>query len=180
MKATDPRLYRENSDFGKSLRIMKQLGIVDPKNQNVVAILTHACSIRKRTNEEWTKELNRMKTMVSNFVFDVLNVVVPVVVIENMYDDCGLEHCGDYTRLPNEELQPKNLYLACADVLKNDSLGLITLNRIFVESERGHDHTIIVGHEVAAKNAREGKLDSEEKMMVELFEIQAREGTSVP
>ena len=169
VKATDNRIEGENSDVGKSLRCIKQLGLVDPKNPNVVIVLTHVCSIRKKTDEAWTKELERIKSAVSKVVSNALKVRAPVVLIENMYEDCDLEHCGDYTRLPNDELQPENLYLACAEVLQKnkDSLGLITLNSIFVEAKKG---PITHGHEFTAKKAKQDELDEEEKKMIEIFE----------
>ena len=180
MKADDKRFMGKNSILGKSLRCVKSLNLVDPNNPNVVTILTHAGSIRKRTVEEWTKELDEKKTMVSKVVFDDLKVRAPVVVMENKFDDCGLVHSGDFTRLPNGELQPRNLYLACAKVLSKskDDLGLITLNSIFVGSTIG-DRATIPGHETEAKNANKCTLDSEEDTMVQLFEIAEKEGMGV-
>ena len=180
MKATDKRFEGENSDLGKSLRCVKQLNLVDPKKPNVVTILSHAASIQKKTDEEWTKELNRIKSRVSTFIFNYLKVHTPVVAIENEYEDCGLERCGDYTRLRNGELQPKNLYLACAKLLRNnnDNLGLITLTRVFIEPENP-DLPIEHGHEEIAKNAKETPLNSAEQAIVELFEIEARGGKIV-
>jgi hypothetical protein len=100
--------------------------------------------------------------------------------MENKFDDCGLVHSGDFTRLPNGELQPRNLYLACAKVLSKskDDLGLITLNSIFVGSTIG-DRATISGHETEAKNANKCTLDSEEDTMVHLFEIAEKEGMGV-
>jgi GTP-binding protein EngB required for normal cell division len=177
VNATDNRMMGKNSDLGKSLRCLKQLNLVDPKNPNVVTVVTHVCSIRKKTGKEWIKALDKIKSKVSKIVFDDLRVYAPVVLIENEYDDCALKHRGDFTCLPNGEFQPKNLYLACADVLGNDSLGLITLNSIFKESKKRRDHIrISEGHEVKATIARTG-LGAEEKSLVTRFEIAAR-GTS--
>ena len=184
VKATDNRIKGENSELGKSLRCIRQLGLVDPDNPNVVVILTHVCSIRKKNGEEWSKELNKIKSTVTNIVFEDLKVHAPVVLIENKYEDCNLEHSGDYTVLPNEELQAKNLYEACANVLKNnkDSLGLITLNRIFVQSEENKNRRIRIipeEYKVDAKNAKQCELNSEERTMLDYLEIAARGGTSV-
>ena len=179
VKATDNRIKGENSELGKSLRCVKQLGLVDPNNPNVVIILTHACSIRRRNGNEWSRVLEEIKSNVSKVVFNDLNVFAPAVVIENMYDHCGLEVCGDYTRLPNDELQPKNLYVTCAELLtnNNDHLGLITLNSSFVESDKDKDRCITHGHVFEAKNARQSALDGEERAMVELYENAAKGGT---
>ena len=180
MNANDiNRIMGKSSKLEKSLRCVKQLGLVDPNNLNIVVILTHACSIRKKTDEEWSKELNEIKMSVSEIVFNNLKVLAPVVLIENMYEDCRLERRGDYTALPNGELQPENLYLACAGVLTNNNDSLITFNSIFVKSKKGENRWITPGYEFEAKNAKECKLDAEERAMVELFGLSAaKEGKS--
>ena len=127
VRATDRRVIGVNSEFGKSLRIIKQLDLVDPNNPNVVAILTHACSIRKKTDEEWTKELDMIKSKVSKIIFDDLKVFAPVVLIENMYEDCRLERRGDYTLLPDGELQPKNLFWPVLKSLSKVMTNLVSL-----------------------------------------------------
>ncbi len=175
VKATDNRIMGENSELGKSLRCIKQLGLVDPDKPNVVAILAHACGVRKKSNKEWSDELEKRKSRVRQIIFNDLKVFAPVVMLENAYDDCGLEVCGDYTCLPNEELQPKNLYTACAKE-NNDSLGLITLNSVFVAPGKG---LITSGHKIEAKIAKEHTLDAEERATVDSLESAARGGTSV-
>ena len=182
VNANDNRKMGENSKMGKSLRCVKQLGLAEPKNPNVVTILTHACSIQKENDEEWTKELNNIKKSVSKIVVDNLKVLAPVVLIENMYEDCRLKRRGYYTALPNGEWQPENLYLACKNVLtnNNDSLSVTTFNSIFVESKNNKDRRITLGHEFEAKDATQCTLDGEQRAMVELFELSApKEGTSV-
>ncbi len=104
VKATDNRIMGENSDLGKSLRCIKQLGLVDPDKPNVVAILTHACGIPWK---KWSKNLERIKSAVRRIIFKALKVFAPVVMLENAYDDYELEVRGDYTCLPNGELQQK-------------------------------------------------------------------------
>ena len=180
VNANDNRIMGENSKFEKSLRCVKQLGLVDPENPNVVIILTHVCSIQKKNGKEWTKALDKVKLEVSKIVLENLNVSAPVILIENMYDDCDLEYRGNYTLLPNGELQPKNLYEASANILviNNDSLGLITFNSIFVESRKSEDRRITLGHEFEAKNAKQRSLGGEERAMVEIFELSAaKKGT---
>jgi predicted GTPase len=168
LKATDNRMEGKNSELGKSLRCIKQLGLVDLKNPNVVAILTHACSIPHGNVKEWTVKLNEVKSNVSKLVFNCLQVSAPVVAIENNYKGWNLKRRDDYTCLLNKDWQPKNLYVACASLLEynKDSLGLITLNSIFLESEQVPKRVPISGHETEAKNANQFTLDSEEKAMV--------------
>ena len=179
VNATDNRIMGVNSELRKSLWNIKQLGLVDPKNLNVVIVLTHACSIRKKNDEEWTKELNKRKSDVSRIVSDNLKVSAPVVLIENEHEDRNLERRGDNTVLPNGELQPKNLYEACASVLQtnDDGLGLITLNSIFAEPRKNEYRSITPGHECRAENARHNFLDSEDRAMHKLLEIVAKGGT---
>ena len=178
VKANDNRVKGENSDLGKSLRCIRQLGLVDPKNPNVVIVLTHACSIRKPTDEEWIKELKTRESVVSTVVFNSLKVVAPIVSIENKYQDCRLERCGDFTVLPNGELQPKNLYLACAEILQKnkDNLGLITLNSNFIKSNKG---SLQCGKEFKAKEAKKCTFNKEEKKMVEFLKKAATGGKYV-
>ena len=173
VKANDDRIVGKNSDLAKSLRCIKHLDLVDLKNPNVVVILTHVCSIRKKNDKKWTKALDNIKSTVKKIVFDNLKVLAPVVLIENMYENCRLKRRGDYTRLPNGELQPENLYLACADILltNNDNRGLITLNTIFVEFKNGENRRITGGHVLEAKYAKKCNLDSEERAMVELLQL---------
>ena len=181
LKATDNRMMGKNSELGKSLRCVKQLKLVDPNNPNVVIILTHACAIRRKSPNEWSKALDKIKSIASEIIFDDLSVHAPVILIENGYEHCCLEHLGDYTRLPNDELQPKNLYVACAELLtnNNDHLGLITLNSIFVQEKQDKTRSVTNGHEFKAKIADKNSLDGEERAMVKMFEIAARGGTSV-
>ncbi len=178
VKATDNRMKGENSDLGKSLRCVKRLRLVDPKNPNVVAILTHACAVQKKDVEKWSEELERIKSDVKQIIFDALNVAASVVMLENAYDDCSLKVRDDFTCLPNGELQPKNLYKACVEVLRKntDLLGLIALNSVFtsptkVTSERGH--------KIEAKNAKQCPLNNEEKMLFNTLESGSRGGTNV-
>ncbi len=170
--ATDNRMVGENSELRKSLRCIKQLGLVDPNKPNVVAILTHACSVYAEMEKIKSREIRQI-------ILNDLKVFAPVVILENGYDRWALEVSGDYTRLPNGKLQPKNLYEACAEVLKgnNDHLGLITLNSVFAASGKGR--TAKFGHTIKAKIAREDMLDAEERTMLELLESAARGGTSV-
>ncbi|CAB4043654.1 GTP-binding A, partial [Paramuricea clavata] len=176
VNATDTRLKGENSHLTKSLRCVKLLKLVDPINPNVVAVMTHACGSPSRNVDIWCDNMEKIKTTVKTIIFEALKVTAPVIVMENLYGEKGydLEEVGEYTRLPNGVLQPKNLYDACADVLKenNDNLGLIILNSIFAPSTkvpRPKD-----GHKIEAKNAKIDKLDDEEIKFVDVLERRSR------
>ncbi len=177
VKATDNRLKGENSDLGKSLRCVKRLGLVDPKNPNVLAILTHACAVRKEDVKKWSDELERRKSRVKQIIFDDLNVAAPVVMLENACVDCSLEVRDDFTLLPNGELQPKNLYDACTTLLKNkDPLGLIALNSVFAASTKV---TSELGYKIDAKDASQCSLNNEEKVLSSTLESGNRGSTNV-
>ena len=57
------------------------------------------------------------KKVVQDVIFNTLKVNAPVVLLENDFIEAGLEKDGDFTKLPNGELQPKNSYDACQEVL---------------------------------------------------------------
>ena len=140
VRATDSRLEGNNSSLAKALRLITQFKLVDTKNPNVVAVLTSACSFPFGKVEKWSQKIAEKKDIVSWIIFDALKVTAPVVALENLYgeDDHNLEISGDYTRLPNTVLQPKNLYEACAAVLtkNSDHLALITLNSVFAAPKK--------------------------------------------
>ena len=181
VKANDNRFMGENSEFAKSCRCIKELKIVDLLNPNVVAIMTHACGVAYRNVDKWSEKMETLKSSVKTIIFEALKVTAPVVLLENKYgeDDYDLEVCDDYTRLPNGVMQPRNLYNACADVLKgnNDNLGLIILNSIFAPSTKVPPPKH--GHKIEAKNAKSCKLDDEERKFVDALERESRGGTSV-
>ena len=170
--ATDTK---ENSNLSKSLRCLNELRLVDHRRPNVVAVLSFCCSISCKKVEAWGKKMENKKKVVQEVIFDVLKVYAPVVVLGNDFEGYGLEKDGGFTKLPNGELQPKNLYDACQNVLsKNkDNLGLITLNACFLNLK-----TIEVGgYKIAAKDASKDALGKEEKEFVKYFERGARGGT---
>ena len=175
MPATDTSIAEENSNLSKSLRCLNELRLVDHRRPNVVAVLSFCCSVSCKKVETWKKKMENKKKVVQEVIFDALKVYAPVVVLENDFEAYGLEKDGGFTKLPNGELQPKNLYDACQNVLsKNkDNLGLITLNVCFLKLK-----TIEVGgYKIAAKVASKDALGKEEKEFVKYFERGARGGT---
>ena len=145
--ATDSIIKNSNSNLSKSLRRLNKLDLVDRRNPNVVAILLFSCSISYKDVDRWEKTMKKKKQIVQAVILQVLEVFAPVVLLENDYGMNGhnLDVFGDFTRLPNGVLQPKNVYKACKEILRknNDKLGLITLNTIFnkrnkMDTFRGH------------------------------------------
>ncbi|CAB4044422.1 GTP-binding A, partial [Paramuricea clavata] len=176
VKSTDNRIMGKNSELAKSLRCIKELNLVDPKNPNVVAILSHACGVPYKKVEKWSEKMETKKSAVKRIIFEALKVTAPVVLLENMYgeDDNDLDVSGDYTRLPNGVLQPKNLYDACAGVLKKnkDYLALITLNSVFAASTKLPPPEL--GQKNEAKNAESCTLNAKERAFVDSLEKTAR------
>ena len=172
---TDTRIAGENSNLSKSLRCLNELSLVDHDHPNVVAVLSFCCSVSSRKVEKWEEKMENKKKVVQDVIFDALKVNAPVVLLENDFEDQGLEKDGEFTKLPNGELQPKNLYDACQNVLRKneDNLGLVTFNACFSNLSC----IKMDGHEIAAKDAKKDALSEEEKQFVEYFEQAARGGT---
>ena len=117
--------------------------------------------------------MEEKKAIIQRIVFKALKVHAPVVVLENDYGKDGeqLKVDGDFTRLPNGELQPKNLYNACKEVLKAnfDHFGLMAFNACVDKSKKK-------GHETKAKNASEESLTAKEEEVFKLLEEAAKGG----
>ena len=175
LKANDTRIAGENSNLSKSLRFLNKLSLVDHRRPNVVAVLSFCCSVPCIKVDVWKERVENLKKDVQDVISKSLKIVAPVVVLENDFEAYGLEKDGDFTKLPNGELQPKNLYNACANVLREnkDNLGLITFNACFSKLKRLTND----GYRIVAKNASENALTTEEREFVEYFERAARGGT---
>ena len=173
--AMDQRIAGENSNLSKSLRCLNKLGLVDHRRPNVVAVLSFCCSVPYIKVEVWKERVENRKKDVQDIIFKSLKVNAPVVVLENDSEAYGFEKDGDFTRLPNGELQPKNLYDACAKVLREneDNFGIITFNACFSKLKRVTND----GYKTVAKNASEDALTTEEREFVDYFERAARGGT---
>ena len=173
--AFDTRIAGENSNLSKSLRCLNELSLVDHRRPNVVAVLSFCCSVSCKKVEVWKKNIESKKKVVQDVIFDTLKVNAPVVLLENDFESYGLEKDGDFTKLPNGELQPKNLYDACQNVLRRntDNLGLISFNACLSKLK-----TIeIGGYKIEAKNASKDALGKEEEEFLNNFERAVRGGT---
>ena len=175
VQATDTRIAGENSNLSKSLRSLNELSLVDHRRPNVVAVLSFCCSVPCIKVEIWKERVENQKKVVQDVISKSLKVNAPVVVLENDFEAYGFEKYGDFTKLPNGELQPKNLYNACANVLRKneDNLGLVTFNACFSKLKKIENG----GHKVAANDASKGVLSDKEEEFVKFFERAARGGT---
>ena len=175
VQATDTRIAGENSNLSKSLRCLDELGLVDHRRPNVVAVLSFCCSVPCIKVEVWKEKIENKKKIVQDVIFNSLKVVAPVVVLENDFEAYELEKDGDFTKLPNGELQPKNLYDACQKLLRKnkDNLGLIIFNACFSKLKKVENS----GHETEATDASKALLTDEEEGFAKYFERAARGGT---
>ena len=173
--ATDTRIAGENSNLSRSLRCLNELGLVDHRRPNVVAVLSFSCSIPSRKVEVWKEKMQNKKEVVQDVILDALKVNAPVVLLENYFEAYALEKDGDFTKLPNGELQPKNLYDACQKVLRKneDNFGLISFNACFSKLKT----TEVGGYKIAAKDAKKDALSKKEEEFFEYIERAAGGGT---
>ena len=172
--ATDTRIAGENSNLSKSLRCLNQLGLVDHSCPNVVAVLSFCCSVSCKNVETWKKKMENKKKVIQDVIFNALKVNAPVVLLENDFEEEELEKVGDFTELPNGELQPKNLYDVCQDVLGNnkDNLGLVTFNACFSKLKKIENGD----YKIQATDASKGSLNKQEEELVKYLERAARGG----
>lgn len=167
LKADDNRFSDDNSVFSKNLRVIQKLGLIDQRHPNVVVILTHAFSAlfspKKRENvKNKTEKIN-------DALFQICRIRAPVVCIENDFKDLQLEEEGDYSRLPNDELQPKNLYEKMVDVLEEngDRLGHAVLNQCFQKIDKT---SVLIGENTTANDGFAGTLNSREMVFKDLLQ----------
>ena len=165
VSAMDKRIAGVNSNLVKTLRGIKYLEVVDKNHPNLVVILTFCCSVPRSNVHKWKEKIEKKKQDISTVVFKVLAVRAPVIPMENAYgdDDHDLEKDGDFTVLPNDERQPKNLYEACLLLLEEnrDHFGLVVLNSVF---QRAKKYKPKKGHEVKAKSSCTETLSEHEKV----------------
>lgn len=146
-KATDVRMKGRNSNLTKCLRGIKLLNVVDKNHPNLVVVVTACCSSPYGNLDMWKEEMRKKKERILSVVFKVLGVlgVAPVVLLENQYEAYGLQRDGDFTLLPNNEKQPKNLYEACLKLLdkSEDHFGLAILNAAFRAQKKIDQKSVI-------------------------------------
>ncbi|XP_028397224.1 uncharacterized protein LOC114521033 [Dendronephthya gigantea] len=174
----DTRIKSENSNLSKCLRGIKFLEVVDKSHSNLVVVVTHCCSVGYRNLSKWKDKMKERKDTILTIVFEVLGVSAPVVLIENDFDDHELEKLkGDFTILPNGERQPKNLYDACAKLLRrnNDHFGLLVFNSCFTRAKKDRPTE---GHKIMAKDSRSEELSDEEDEFSNAFSDAAKGGLS--
>ena len=175
VKATDDRVKGPKSNLTKCLRGIKLLNVVDKNHPNLVVVVTACCSSPYGKPDKWMEKMKKKKSDILTVVFEVLGVHAPVVLLENEYEDYGLQRDGDFTLLPNKERQPKNLYEACLKLLdkSKDYFGLAILNSAFRVEKKYRPK---IGHTVKAKDSSVDEMSVEQKQFSSAFNKAAAKG----
>ena len=172
VQVTDTRIKGANSNLAKNLRGIKLLDVVDQNHPNLVVVITWCCSVAPK---KWKETMQKKKNSISTVVFEVLGLHPPVVLLENDYDNYDLPRDGDFTLLPNNEKQPKNLYEACLSLLERnqDYFGLMILNSAFKRAKKDRPKT---GYKVKAKDLNVEKMSEKEEQFSSAFSKAAKGG----
>ena len=178
ISADERRIDGSGSKLANILRALKELDVVDRNHPNVVAILTFCCSISYLNIPRWEKAMQEKKDIISRNIYEAFKVQAPVVLLENDKDSNSLEKSGDFTVLPNDEQQPKNLYEACKTVLNNnvDHNGLSTFN---VGLAQHHDHEKqyqIAQHKVMANDSSKNPICEDEQDLLNILRGSLEDG----
>ena len=161
VSANDMRMKGRNSNLSKSLRSIKLLNVVDTERPNLVVVVTFCCSSPYENLEKWKRKMKEKKKLIKSVVNEILEIEVPVVLMENEYEDYNLEKRGHFTLLPNGEKQPKNLYHACQQLFQRnkDHLGLLVLNSSFTRMKKDRPTE---GHTISATDSSSEPLSKDE------------------
>ena len=169
VKATDNRIDGDQSSFVKSLRALNSLHVIDTEKPNVVIAVTHACSLPHKDIQRFIDKKDKIKAMYQEVAQTTLKIDVPVVFIENNYEEQQLEAFGNQeTFLPNNEIQPRNLFQAIIENVQEneDEIALMTLREAY---RAGSNTTFYPGKSVAAKIAKKEILRKGEKQCKQLL-----------
>ena len=164
VSANEHRIDGGNSGLANTLRVLKELNVVDQRHPNVVAVVTFSCSVSYRKITRWQEILEGKKGIISRNICQALGVLPPVVLLENDRDSNDLEEDGDFTLLPNGERQPENLYKVCLKVLKDneDHYGLSTFNACLVKPDTEKQYEVSY-HKVLATDSSKNPISEVEQ-----------------
>jgi hypothetical protein len=153
VSANDHRIEGSNSDLANTLRILKELDVVDLHHPNVVAVLTFCCSVSHNV-QRWETKMEEKKNIISRHIEETLGIRPPVVLLENNYDDYELEKDDDFTVLPNMERQPENLYKVCQKVLEdNGDRNGLSIFKACLANPKAEKQCTVARHKVMATDA---------------------------
>lgn len=147
----------------------------------MVIVLTHVCSLpdwQEDDNSNWKRALDELSTSLKNTVKEALNVDAPLVMIENEYEEHELQMSHDFQQsfLPDDKLQPRNLFIEITDLLRSngDNLGLMAMKHFFAKSLT-ISKNVTLGHNVEAKIAKKDPLNPKEMKFKSMLEENVKE-----
>ena len=181
IQATDTRFNGENSAFVKGLRAIKNLNVIDTQHPNVVVAITWCCSLPCKNVQKWQSNISKKCVDIKKLINDTLKVAhVPVVCIENDIEGNELEMSEDKEQslLPDKTLQPNNIFLAIAELLRNnnDDLGLMAFKKFFSISTAKERKNAEKRLSIPAKIAADQELDGEERRILKEMINTANQG----
>ena len=171
VSATDHRIEGSDSNLAHTLKILKELGVVDQHHPNVVAVLTFSCSVYHKIVSKWEQKMKEKNDIISRAIFETLEIQAPVVWLENDVDDFNeLERVGEFSFLPNMQKQPENLIKACRIFLKNngDNYGFSTFNACFDKLDVKKQYRID-RHEILAKDTQSRAISEDEEDLLNIL-----------
>ena len=177
VSANEHRIDGNDSGLANTLRVLKELHVVDEHHPNVVAVVTFSCSVSYNQVARWEEIMEGKKGIISRNVYEALGVQAPVVFLENDRDSNQLEKDGDFTLLPNSERQPGNLYGVCQQVLKDngDHYGLSTFNACLVKPDTEKQYEV-ARHKVMATDATKEPISEVEQDLLNVLRGSAEDG----
>ena len=168
IRSTDWRISGPSSTLARSLKVLKQLDLVDVEKPNVIGVITHANSF-SRNKKKWLNLFEEKKKCFSEIILRYLHLEPEIVAVENFPEDEELEkEEGGYGYfLPDGTQQPRNLFSACSKLLfeNGDSFGHLAFTAAFKESIGRPDRS----RYFSAKISRKENLNEDEKELVEFM-----------
>ena len=168
VSATDHRIEGSDSNLAHTLKVLKELDVVDQRYPNVVAVLTFSCSVSHKLVSRWEEKMKEKNNIISRAISQTLEIQAPVVWLENDVDDFNeLEKDGEFTLLPNGEKQPENVIKVCQTVLnKNgDYDGLSAFTACF-DSRNSKMLCAVRRHEFPANDSTKRPISEDEKNLL--------------
>ena len=132
----DERMLGYESRVASMFNVIKKrrLHLVDRKHPNVVIVLTHVCSLPRKA---WETKLKSKAYYIKLLARRFFKIDVPIVYIENEFDDYELRRVGDFSELFNGEEQPKNLFNVCINLMRKsqDEIGIEAVRLFFMKTQ---------------------------------------------
>ena len=158
VKGGENRTEGPNSALSKTLKLLSKLNLVDKAHPNVVGVITHAVHLGPKLNK-FKLELADLSDCLQKAIFEHLQVLAPVVAIENDILGQELDKDDEWTLLVDGTQQPLNLFITCNDLLKKsgDPFGQLVFSECFKKCSEPE-----VGFQINAKDAEKENLSKTE------------------